>query len=316
VVKNVTVNQPGPGWSPYGPYGPYGYPYDPYPFSGMLQGAAAVTNANGEYLNQVQQARLTQSQADQSKLDLQRRINDERRYERQQSIRSQEDERQYARISTLEGSRYGTPGPQIWSGSAPNILLADIQQIQSQSGLRGPTIPLDPGVLQNINVMRPGDVAGVGTLRNGKLQWPFALTDDRFTAERQRINDLAPVVVRYAADGTMDAGRLREMIAAVAALKNGINDAVHDLTPDQYIESMRYANQLGKDVQTLTQPGVQNFFSGKWQARGNTVGELVDYMSREGLRFAPATPGNEGYYTSLHQQLVAYDVNLSSVARR
>src|SRR5436305_10814363 len=116
--------------------------------------------------------------------------------------------------------------------------------------------------------MRPGDVAGVGVFRGDRLQWPFVLQDDRFAKERRRINELAPEAVRYVAAGQPDARRLRELIDAAAALKDRINGLVHDLTPTEYIQAMRYANQLSKDAQTLTQPGAENYFSGKWQARG------------------------------------------------
>src|SRR5262249_10342347 len=145
------------------------------PAYNALQGVAAVTNANGEYLSQVQQARLLQSQADQSKLDLQRRINDERRYETEMTYQTNVRNRERDRANLLQRSRDNTPGPEVWSGDALNALLGNVQQIQGQTGLRGPSIPLDPGVLAHINVMRPGDAAGVGVFRGDRLQWPFVL---------------------------------------------------------------------------------------------------------------------------------------------
>jgi hypothetical protein len=43
------------------------------------------------------------------------------------------------------------------------------------------------------------------------------------------------------------------------------------------------------------------------------VGELVQQMTREGLRFAPAVSGDEPYYTSLHRALVDYDMGMAQL---
>jgi hypothetical protein len=313
-VQSLPAPPPVP--APYSPYYPY-YPYGRMdPTYGYLEGAASVTNAQGQYLQQVQQARLMQSQADQSKLDLQRRINDERRYETEMTYQTNVRNRERDRANLLERSRSDAPGPEVWSGDALNTLLANIQQVQGQTGLRGPALPLDPGVLAHVNVMRPGDAAGVGVFRGDRLQWPFVLQDRRFAAERKRVDELVPQAVRYVAAGEPDAQRLRELLDAAAALKGRVEGLVRELTPTEYVQAMRFANQLERDARTLTRPGAENFFSGKWQARGGTVGELVDNMTREGLRFAPASAGQEGFYTTLHQQLAAYDINLAGLARR
>jgi hypothetical protein len=58
----------------------------------------------------------------------------------------------------------------------------------------------------------------------------------------------------------------------------------------------------------LEKPHAGNYFTGKFSARGKTVGELIQNMSRQGLRFAPAVAGDEGAYENLHRYLVVYDV--------
>ncbi len=45
-----------------------------------------------------------------------------------------------------------------------------------------------------------------------------------------------------------------------------------------------------------------------------TVAELVQQMTRQGLRFAPAVSGDESYYTVLHRALVDYDNSVSQPA--
>ena len=74
-----TLSSSSYGNNSYNGYNPYGA-YDPA--YGFLSGASDVINATGNYYKNVQQARLTQSQADESRIDYRRRLIDEARYER------------------------------------------------------------------------------------------------------------------------------------------------------------------------------------------------------------------------------------------
>jgi hypothetical protein len=46
------------------------------------------------------------------------------------------------------------------------------------------------------------------------------------------------------------------------------------------------------------------------------VGELVQQMTSQGLRFAPSVTGGEPAYTALHQALVTYTLSMNPVAAR
>ena len=78
-----------PGYGGYGagPYGGYGIED---PTAGFLRGTADVINATGNYYKNVQSARLTQTQADESRIDYRRRLLDEARYERMNLMTSEE----------------------------------------------------------------------------------------------------------------------------------------------------------------------------------------------------------------------------------
>lgn len=58
------------------------------------------------------------------------------------------------------------------------------------------------------------------------------------------------------------------------------------------------------------------YFSPAWTPHGATVGELVQQMTSQGLRFAPCITGGEPAYTALHQALVTYTVSMNQVAAR
>ncbi len=51
-----------------------------------------------------------------------------------------------------------------------------------------------------------------------------------------------------------------------------------------------------------------DYFSGKFSAQGKTVADLVQYMTKNGLKFAPAVAGDETAYEGLHKASAVYDV--------
>jgi hypothetical protein len=69
-------------------------------------------------------------------------------------------------------------------------------------------------------------------------------------------------------------------------------------------------------VKALQDPNVANQFNGKHAARGDNVAQLIDLMTRKGLTFASANPGDEPYYTALHQALLSYDMGLARLVAR
>lgn len=87
-----------------------------------------------------------------------------------------------------------------------------------------------------------------------------------------------------------------------------------ELSCNDYVKAMRYTNQLLEAVRVLPEQGAANYLNGRWQARGNTVGELVNDMTRNGLRFAPAADGGESAYTALYHYVLAYDSALGQMA--
>jgi hypothetical protein len=109
---------------------------------------------------------------------------------------------------------------------------------------------------------------------------------------------------------------ITEMKATVKKLGDQVKDAVADLSPDEYVQSMRFVREMKDTVQTLQDPNVTNYFSKKWTPQGNTVGELVRFMTANGLKFAPAVSGGEAAYTVLHRNLNQYDYGLVQLAGR
>jgi len=303
-----------PGVAPVSPYPPYGGFY-PGQAGGALYGVAAVTNANAQYQQTIQQARITQQQANQAAYDTRRRALQEWQYE--QSIRpTQTDLLEQQQAAALRQARSVPTNIQIWSGQTGNDLLNSIQRMQL-GGLRGPLVPLDENILRRINLTTGTTVAGPGLFRDGgKLQWPLVLRKQQFAGDKGKIDELAPLLVMQATAGNISDGTLVDLTAAVQSLRGKVDAAIQDLTPTEYVQASRYVNELKRTVQAMQDPNVVNQFNGKFAAQGNNVTQLVENMTRQGLRFAPANPGDEFAYTALYNSLLSYDMGLTQLVSR
>jgi hypothetical protein len=302
-------------------YGYYpGYPYYPnyYPYSrtgAALNGVANVTSATGQYYQQVQQARQTNEQVFSAQIDNRRKLLEERRYEKS-LIPDPEDVRMQDKARELRRARSDPPSVEVWDGSAFNALLNNIQRIQL-SGLRGPAIPLDPDQVKLLNLSTGVTSGNVGMLRDGGVfQWPLMLKSKRFEGERKKIDELGPRIVKEATSGEISAETLTAFGDAITILREAVDAAVQDLTPTQFVQASRFVNELKGTWRALQDPNVANQFNGKYQARGNTVAELVEMMTKNGLKFAAASPPGRPAYTAIYYSLNAYDLALSQLVSR
>jgi hypothetical protein len=323
--------QQGPGPGPYGgpdvnraqfrvlPVPTPGYPSSFYPTypdpnAGYMSGAADVINAQAQFMTSKKQADLMEQQVQQAKIDTRRKSMDEYLYERN-VLPTQEDERERLRMESLRRSRNNPPVNEIWSGKALNELLQGIQQ-QIALKVLGPDVPLNPAILQHLNVTAGSAPGSIGLLREqGKLRWPLVLKDEQYADNRKALDQLALDAYQQAAAGSVSDDTLQGMIQATSKLEAQLRSNVQDVTPDDYIKGKRFIRELQDTVKNLQDPNVAKYVSGNWSARGDNVVDLVKEMTRDGLRFAPALQGDEAAYVSLHSALASY-MDAPAVARR
>jgi hypothetical protein len=290
------------------PSGFYGFPgaYVEAPGGAFLSGAADVISSQGQLVNDLENAKITREQRNQMRIDTRRRTFDENMYERKHRP-TVEDERERARQLRLRRARNDPPLNEIWSGKALNDLLDGIQKMLTQ-GIPGPNIPLDPEILSRINVTSGTTPEGsLGLLRDGgKLRWPLTLRMSSFTSDRKQLDELAPKALSEAQSGEVSAETLQAMITSVDNLFSELKKNVRKINANDYIRSKRFLNDLEQTVKVLQDPNVSKYASRKWSAQGNNVLDLVSNMTRQGLKFAPAVPGDQAAYTSLHRAMVAF----------
>jgi hypothetical protein len=305
------------GGAPFA-YSPWGYGYPATwgygnSVGGFLNGSASVMSAAGQYEISHQQANLGREQVKSAHIDNKRKMFDELRYEQENTppLSANLEKSRQEQVRQMMNPQL----PEIWSATAPNVLLTDIQQIQLRTGLQGATIPLEEEVVKHLSLTTGTMPGSSGLLKDGgKLHWPPELQDDRFKADCEAVDKLLPQMIEQAKTSDGVSGKsIREMERLTNSLVEKVTAAVDDMTPSDNIRAMKYVQELTASTKLLRSPDIAKTLGGAWQAQGNTVGELVAFMTSKGLKFAPASRGEEPYYTSLHRSLVAYDSSLQGL---
>jgi hypothetical protein len=211
------------------------------------------------------------------------------------------------------------PLTEIWSGEALNSLLRNAQQMAARKVV-GPNVPLDEETISKININSGRAGVNFGIIKNeGKLTFPVAL---RALTPEKESKDLRDYLQNLTQDafskakerGEVDGGTIRELERTVAGLEKMLLKNVGDMPFSDYSEGKRYINQLNDGIKALREPNIGDFAAGKMKLKGNTVGDLVDYMTRNGLQFAPAVPGEENAYVALHRWLVTFNAPGANLA--
>jgi hypothetical protein len=304
---NSTTNGVNNGYgSGYGAY----YESD---IGAFLRGTAENVNSQGKWMVSLQQASLLKEQVRQAALETRRKQYEQYASERQQTPTFAQN-RESSNNQQLLRSLNNPPESEVLSGQALNDLLADIAKTD-QPAARGPAATIDKEMLRHINWTSGRGTGTAALLKNdGRLTWPSALLDEGAKADRELIDSLARAAMGQAQAGGVDAGTLRQLAAGSRRLRQKLTADVADLSARQYIDAARFIGQLGDAIRVLGRPDAGDYMSRNGAAEGKDVAELVRNMTGKGLRFAPATPGDEPAYLALHRALVIYDGGGSQVA--
>jgi hypothetical protein len=302
----------GPGG--YGAYGYNPYVYRPTAAEGYLNGVANVTQAQGQYEQQIQGAKLDRQKAIQESINTRQQLFDERRYE-QANTPTQQERLDWRRQQREYAARNNATLVTITSGDVLNTLLTHSGKVQSM-GIYGPKIPVDQSILKDINIASLTTGGTAGMLKNGgKLDWPLPLQDDAYMQPRSQVDKLLQEAVEQAQKyNKVDRSVQADLEQARQKMENTVNDRVADLTPDQFILSKRYLRELKDNLKILADPNVARFFGSAGEVEGDTVADLVANMTAKGQKFGPAVRGAESSYMSLYNSMRAYDVALAGLA--
>jgi hypothetical protein len=310
-LASTLANPYAGGVSPYGGADPYGSSYYETPIGGFLRGTADIVSSQGKWMESLQRADLSKEQVRQAKLATRGKSFDEYFYERRNTP-TFEQEREFFQGQQLMRSLNNPPESEVWSGQALNDLLADLAKSDPDKA-QGPNVPLDEDMLRHLNLTPAKGNANAGLLKNdARLTWPLALRDDDSKTDRASVNSLAAEAVHQAVNGRVDAGTLKELSAAAGRLRQRLAANVGDLTANQYAEANHFLGDLDDAIRALGRPDAGDYFTRKYAAQGKDVAELVKGLTARGLRFAPATVGDEAAYLAVHRALATYDQNANT----
>jgi hypothetical protein len=311
-----------PGFIPGGnnmydnPYGMPWYGYGESPIGGYMRGYADVINATTKGLIDEQQASLMKEYVRRERLENKRKELDTWLYFRDR-LPTAEDDRQRDLAVRLRRSMNDPPAGEIYSGRAMNVILDDLgKRLGANNAAQGSTPLSADEVVAHLNFTGTENRGNPGLLRyvstdGGRLPWPLVFSGPMYKSQREVVDTLGRTVYKEAEGGRVDAGNLESMTNAVRQLQQSLTDNIGDLTPNQYGEARRFLSELDDALALLRQPNARDFFGSK-APKGKTIGDLVQEMLSRGLRFAPATAGDEAAYMAVHRALVNYAANTAS----
>jgi anti-sigma factor RsiW len=195
----------------------------------------------------------------------------------------------------------------VLSGAELNDLFDKL--VQDKRNLRGRTHVAVAGDLpRRINFVSGAGMC-VGLLKDeGQLTWPEALPGIGFGKQRERLDQLTRETVRQVTRDARPASdaTVKEMEKSARELRQTLIANINEVAPEQYIEAKRFLNELAKDLPMLRRVDAAKHFATRHSWQPKTVADLVDYMSSQNLRFAPALPGDEEAYRALCKAMAEY----------
>lgn len=207
---------------------------------------------------------------------------------------------------------------EIQSGKSLNILLDDLVKFNNQQ-IKGPTINLDEDVLKLVNITGAGSgSANIGLLRDsGRVNWPGAFDNKEVISEKDR-NDLtleAKQLYELAATGQPNVNIVRNVESALQTLRKNLTKQVDNVPSKSYLEGQRFLDDFDAAVVAVKKGDVvlNLDFQQKFVKDGKrSTQELVEYMGGKGLRFAPASVGDDRAYVALQGALSAQSIVIHS----
>lgn len=275
--------------------------YTDNPYASYLHGAADVIRSQGEFTFMRQEAVLRRQKVREAKLENRRKELEQWDWERAFWTKSVEEQRQRVREAQIERSRNDPPLTEIWSAMALNDLLGELKRSRGELSA-GASVPVEPEWLEHVHVTSGKGRGNVGLLKRGRVPWPLLLGSPQFDGERKAIDRLMKDVCEEARRGHRIDESLRQLQGQVAALQKKLRAANKNTEPNAWIHVQSFLRDLDAALAGLERPDAAFYLL---PVQGKTVAEVVEYMTRKGVDFAPATCGDERHYRALYSALAA-----------
>ncbi len=138
--------------------------------------------------------------------------------------------------------------------------------------------------------------------------WPYALRDEDISDLRDKIQQLRKKAVVESQGGTISNLVLKDLMQALEDLDDAFRKKYNRVRRQNsmaafahYIRGRRFIQSLAGEIARLQAVGKASAFDGSLKFRGDNLIQLLSFMVRNGLEFAPAQPGDEGAYYTVFQ---------------
>jgi hypothetical protein len=291
--------------------------------SGSYGGSGGYSYGSSPELQAIAQLGISQEKARilrelslQAKLDTRKKLADTFAYIRANQYTFTQEQADIAK-KLLERLQATPTNTEVVTGKSLNAILQALGKFNSKQ-LRAQTVSIDEDILKLLNVT--GSNGNLGLLRNdGQIPWPSVFDSKKLLSDKERedIDNYAKVLFYDAANkagGKLDPNVLKNLEMAVGKLRQSLNQNINVVGAPSYLEGSRFLDDLDAAVRALRKgDGVLYLdFNQRFAKGGKTVQELVEYMSKNGLTFAPAMPGDERAYHALQVALSAQSLGLQA----
>jgi hypothetical protein len=203
---------------------------------------------------------------------------------------------------------------EIATGKSLNILLDDLIQLAALH-VRSTAVMLDADALKRLNITGQPDGANLGLLRDhGRFDWPLVFDDKNIASVKEKIDVelYAQELLQQALNAKIDKNTARDLESSLHRLRESLRKNFKEVPLESFLEGLRFLDSFDAAVLAIEKGDavLSLDFQQKFAAGGKTVQDLVDYMKTNGLRFAPANPGDERVYQILQTALAALSMGL------
>jgi hypothetical protein len=140
--------------------------------------------------------------------------------------------------------------------------------------------------------------------------WPFALRDDELAPLREEFVEARDATVEEAKEGSPSEETLKRLMRALDELDAAFRTRytrerrlVSLSAFDHYRTAERFLKSLAGEIHLVQAAGNASVFDGSLKFEGDNLFDLLTHMSRHGLHFAPAQPGDESAYHEVFRMM-------------
>ncbi len=201
---------------------------------------------------------------------------------------------------------------EVSDGEVLNHLLVAIVAAES-AGAKGVSVHIPPQLLDQVRFAGSPTAEAINFIRRaGRLPFPVvfqepALAEVRDDLEKEFLEAVAPL-----RDGKPTTpARLAKLESTVKNAQEAVTPVVRNLPFEDATAIRRFLNRLETALVAIKSSTAHTLVNPAWSKEGTGVSELVRYMTKHKLLFAPAPTGDEAGYLALHKRLATYLVSLT-----